>query len=105
MISFILKSYTSTLISVGLASVVLFSLGLYFIFMYFGGNNQSEVPALINDDLSPIAGDDVFSTQLDLARAYLETNNKHLAQPILHLVVEQGSKTQAAEAKLLLSMI
>ncbi len=54
-------------------------------------------------DIEPIAGEDVLRTQLDLARAYLETDRKNLAKSILHNVIEQGSFEQKQEANRLLA--
>ena len=99
MITLLFKSYFAVLITTGLACVAILLAGIYSIFRI---NTPKHSPS---NDLSSIAGDDVLSTQLDLARAYLETNNKHLAKPILRLVLEQGSKTQITEARMLLSLM
>ncbi|HVY53925.1 MAG TPA: FimV/HubP family polar landmark protein [Gammaproteobacteria bacterium] len=53
-------------------------------------------------DIEVIAGDDVMTTQLDLARAYIETDRKNLAKNILHNVMANGSPEQQREAKHLL---
>jgi FimV-like protein len=50
-------------------------------------------------DIETIAGDDVLTTQLDLARAYIETERKALAKNILNNVILQGSLEQQAEAR------
>ncbi len=101
MIAAIIESNLPVFIMVALLSVLLFATGIYWIFK----NEKSNSSVAISEDLLPIAGDDVISTQLDLARAYIETNNKHLAKPILQLVLEQGSKLQISEAKELLVLI
>jgi FimV-like protein len=99
MIALIIKSYALIFLSVGVGCLCLFLIGLYWIF-------RTSTPSLQNEsDLTSIAGDDIISTQLDLARAYIETNNKHLAKKILKLVISQGSKTQKEEARTLLGLI
>lgn len=52
--------------------------------------------------VSAIAGDDVITTQLDLARAYIEMDQKILAKKILMQVIRQGNASQKQEAKLLM---
>lgn len=53
-------------------------------------------------DIETIAGFDVMTTQLDLARAYIETGRKNLAKNILNNVVLHGNAEQQVEAKRLL---
>lgn len=53
-------------------------------------------------DVNAIAGDDLLTTQLDLARAYIEMDNKELAKDILQQVLRQGNATQKREAERLL---
>ena len=101
MILAIIESNLPIFIMVALLSILLFAAGIYWIFK----NEKSNSSIAISEDLLPIAGEDVISTQLDLARAYIDTNNKHLAKPILQLVLEQGSKLQISEAKELLVLI
>lgn len=60
---------------------------------------------ITSSDINAIAGDDVLATQLDLARAYIETGRKQLAKKILEYVVEQGSSAQQDEARILLGHI
>lgn len=99
MIALIIKSYALIFLSVGTGCLALFFAGLYWLV-------RTVPPSLENDnDISSIAGDDVISTQLDLARAYIETNNKHIAKKILKLVMNQGSKAQKEEARTLLGLI
>src|SRR5579863_8564978 len=50
-------------------------------------------------DIETISGDNLLSTQLDLARAYLEKDRKKLAKNILHNVLQQGSEEQRQEAQ------
>lgn len=49
-----------------------------------------------------IAGDNVMTTQLDLARAYLEMNEKKSAKKILKQVCRHGDAAQRQEAKRLI---
>lgn len=98
MIELILKSYYIIFLAVGIGCLSIFILGLYWIF------SPSSSPLQVVNELSAIAGDDVFSTQLDLARAYIEMNNKLMAKKILKAVIDQGSKIQRDEAELLLGL-
>lgn len=56
-------------------------------------------------DINAIAGEDVLATQLDLARAYIETGRKQLAKKILEYVVDQGSHAQQQEAQHLITLL
>jgi FimV-like protein len=56
-------------------------------------------------DLSTIAGDDIITTQLDLAKAYIEMKQKKLAKAMLKQTIRQGSVTQQATARQLLKTI
>jgi FimV-like protein len=53
-------------------------------------------------DIETISGDNVLTTQLDLARAYLETERKNLAKSILNNVLQHGSEEQRQEAQRML---
>jgi FimV-like protein len=99
MLALIIKSYLTLFLSIGFSSLFIFILGLYWIFKF------TSTPLDNNSDLTSIAGDDIIATQLDLARAYIETNNKQTAKQVLKSVIRQGSKTQKAEAKILLGSI
>jgi FimV-like protein len=50
-------------------------------------------------NISAIAGDDVFATQLDLAKAYIEMNKKKSAKKMLDKVIKQGSAQQKNVAR------
>ncbi|MEO8963898.1 MAG: FimV/HubP family polar landmark protein [Gammaproteobacteria bacterium] len=52
-----------------------------------------------SEDIDAIAGDDVISTQLDLARALIEMDKKDLAMPILKEVMLRGDVLQKREAE------
>jgi FimV-like protein len=56
-------------------------------------------------DLVAIAGDDLMATQLDLARAYIESGNNKQAKTLLNNVISQGSATQQQEANHLLNTV
>lgn len=58
--------------------------------------------SISSKDIETIAGDDVFTTQLNLARAYIETGRKNLAINILNNVILQGAPDQKFEAKRLI---
>ena len=109
-ISLLINSYLTLLISVGIGSLLMFLLGLYWILKQAAPRKQKTVrrPTLVmapqaSHDFTAIAGDDVVATQLDLARAYIETGKKSLAEEILNHVVTQGNAIQQAEAERLLN--
>jgi FimV-like protein len=109
MIASIVNSYLALLLSVGIGSLLFFIVGLYFIFKWNSGstvnNNSVENKEKALTTIIPtIAGDDIFATQLDLARAYIETGKKSLAKKILTSVLKQGSAVQQREAKTLLEL-
>jgi|SRR5580700_1648852 FimV-like protein len=54
------------------------------------------------EDIHAIAGDDVYVTQLDLARAYIELGKIMLAKQILETVINQGDQDQKQAAEELL---
>ena len=127
MMTTIASSYFSILISVGAASFCIFVMGLYLLLrspapreaikkhasgeeagIGFETSEQAkECPRFSAEipDISTIAGDDVNATQLDLARAYIETGKKQRAHQILHSVLTQGSVAQQQEAQQLLNSI
>lgn len=97
MITAIINSHFTLFLSLGLVALFIFVLGLYLIFRNPVQENKEE-----QVDVTAIAGDDVITTQLDLAKAYIETDRKHLAKNILETVVKQGSRVQQEEAQRLL---
>lgn len=114
MINMILKSYFALLLSVGLISLTTLILGVYWIIRsnyrrMADGDVNSVADAIANiptkADVSAIAGDDVITTQLDLARAYIETNKKQAAKKILEMIMIEGNDSQQEEAKFLMGMI
>jgi FimV-like protein len=113
MISLIIKSYLTVLLSIGAGSIFLLILGIYLIYHVFYPTTIKNKGPLYPfqeteeelSDLSEIAGDDVMATQLDLARAYIETNKKPLAKTLLEQIVTQGSLAHQKEAQRLLNSI
>lgn len=111
MIHVIFKTYATLLLSVGMTAGLLFILGLYWLFKETPTDMPEKKrlePCLDTadvkipvEDLKAIAGDDVLATQLDLARAYVETNRKILAKKILDHVIQHGSNSQQQEARAL----
>lgn len=121
MITLIIKSYLITMLIVLSGSVILFITGLTFIFKSNQKSKKNAVkivakeklekgslqkPLIItSSDISAIAGDDTISTQLDLARAYIETGKVQLAKKILGHALQKGSVVQRQEAQALLGRI
>ncbi|MHB1947734.1 MAG: FimV/HubP family polar landmark protein [Gammaproteobacteria bacterium] len=60
---------------------------------------------ITSHDIKAIAGEDVMSTQLDLARAYIEMDKKQLAKKILDHVCDHGDHLQMQEAKRLMAAL
>jgi FimV-like protein len=56
-------------------------------------------------DMEMLSGEDVVTTQLDLARAYIEMGKKHLAKSILYHVRKQGKPEQQQEARNLIKTL
>jgi FimV-like protein len=113
MISLIFKSYFAILLSIGVGTLAIFILGLYLIFRPQRRSTSRHVASVkpqtkivvTSHDISAIAGDDVIATQLDLARAYIETGRHLLAKKILEYVRDHGSISQQQEAQRLLSFV
>lgn len=68
---------------------------------------KQEAPkhVLSSKDIEMLAGEDVVTTQLDLARAYIEMDKKHLAKSILFHVSKQGNQNQKQEARQLIDAL
>jgi FimV-like protein len=122
LIFMIIESYYSILLAIGAVSVVLFAAGLYVILRYSREKNNDSLSftslrkGLKNSvdknllpetasDVSAISGEDPLATQLDLARAYIETGKKQFAKIILTAVIREGSSDYQEEAQRLLSTI
>lgn len=69
-----------------------------------GTAHASKNFTISSKDIETISGDNLLSTQLDLARAYLETDRKNLAKNILSNVAQQGNEDQRQEAQRLLAL-
>lgn len=102
MLSMIFESYYSVFISVAIGAILALMFGMYYIIR---GLRHGAPSIRLDNDITPIAGDDVMATQLDLARAYIELNNVDSARAILKLVLDQGTHYQKASAKALLGLI
>lgn len=66
---------------------------------------SSKPKPLADKEIHMIAGDDMVTTQLDLARAYIEMNRKHLAKSLLYHVSKQGKPQQQQEARQLIDSL
>lgn len=113
MIELIARSYFNILFAVGASCFSILFLGVYFILRKNLREARSlallERAALSDDvdasDINMIAGDDLFSTQLDLARAFIESGKEQFARKILQNILEDGSDRQQQEARMLLGQI
>lgn len=94
-----LKNYFAPILMISITALCVFSVGAYCIIRRFFFHASQ------NTTLFAIAGGDLMSTQLDLARAYIEINQKQLALEILNEVSLQGSASQKQEAKQLLHSV
>jgi FimV-like protein len=56
-------------------------------------------------DITAIAGEDVIATQLDLAKAYIEMDQKNLAKRILNDTLKCGNTAQKNEARQLIETL
>lgn len=122
LINLIIASYSSILFAVGAIGLVIFLLGTYLIIKATRQSNrnprtlsfsaapksafaeQMMLPDTAND-VTSIAGEDPMATQLDLARAYIETGKKQFAKIILKTVIREGSTAHQEEAQRLLGSI
>lgn len=82
------------------------------IFAIFGSKkiktNPKSTPqrtVITSQDIKAIAGDSVMATQLDLARAYIEMDNKQLAKKILEHVIEHGEPGYQQQAHALIATL
>jgi FimV-like protein len=89
---------------------------VFFLLMIFGSKNKKRLEQIkvknenyaaaprsnytvTSQDIKAIAGDDIMTTQLDLARAYIEMDKKPLAKKILEHVIEHGEMIQKTAAR------
>lgn len=106
MITLILKTYLNLILAIAIPACLTLLIGIFYIVkdcLSFKKDARASSEAIV--DFSAIAGDDLLATQLDLARAYLETDKKQLAKNILNLVAKQGSQIQQKEARHLLGLL
>lgn len=66
---------------------------------------NKPLTVITSHDIKAIAGEDILSTQLDLARAYIEMDKKSLAKKILKHVLQNGNGHQQQEARQLMSAL
>lgn len=122
LISLIIDSYSNILLAIGIMSLLIFTLGLIIILRVTREKKRESLMDLIQSpkksgqidkillpdtasDVSTISGEDPMATQLDLARAYIETGKKQFAKIILTAVIKEGSNSYQEEAQRLLSSI
>lgn len=121
-LSIFFQSYTSILLVIGALAGLVFLGGLYVIFkmIFFPQTDnlsmrvatakrkdkldKTALPDAAND-VTDISGEDPMATQLDLARAYIETGKKQFAKIILAAVIREGNASHQEEAQRLLSSI
>lgn len=126
----IIKSYSSILITIGSAALFFFMLGSYLIIKISRSGDvvaeqdaeepQSEKasaprkPRRVSEktmlsealnDVNAISGEDPAATQLDLAKAYIESGKGQLAKIILTAVIREGNSPYQDEAQRLLRTI
>lgn len=85
-----------------LASMILFLGGAYQLSKYFLRPSKASIATNM---MAEIAGDDQTATALDLARAYLEIDQKQEARNILHSIQKNGSIAAQHEATTLLKKL
>lgn len=110
MMQLIVKSYFNILFAVSASCISVFLLGIYFILRQnFNGttdaSSQRSQGTLENVDVNAIAGDDLIATQLDLAKAFIESGKEQFARKILQNIIEDGSDQQQRQARTLLTQL
>jgi FimV-like protein len=113
MMTLFLKSYFAIILTIAITAISFFSLGAYCLLRrFFSLPTKTKTKTMTVDiieeedqNLSAIAGEDLVSTQLDLARAYIETNQKPLALVILTQITQKGTPLQQQEAHELLNYL
>ena len=68
-------------------------------------NTPAKSFSISTKDIASVAGNDVLTTQLNLARAYIETGRQALAINMLNNIILHGNSEQQSESKRLLSTI
>jgi FimV-like protein len=124
-ISMIIESYSTILLAIGAVSTLIFMLGIYLIILFSRVSKLEQQDStsfaaasprkykrsekiILSDalsDVSAISGENPVATQLDLAKAYIESGKGPLARIILAAVIRDGSSDYQEEAQRLLSSI
>lgn len=99
----LLKPIFPALLAILFAMIVIFLSGLYGLYHYFSRYESKSVHS--NSPIASIAGEDFINTQLDLGRAYIETEKYSEAKKILISVTNRGTIQQQNEASALLNRI
>lgn len=94
MMSLFLKTFYAPILIGIVIAISVFFIGFYIVKRFY----QTKPPVVVD----AIAGDNVWSTKLDLARAYLEIDQAPLAKSVILEVIEQGDRYHRAEASQLL---
>ena len=117
MLLLFIKNYLFLFITIGIIVILLLIIGMFFILKSFkkpqqisshltnnikSSNNKPQITA---SDIRAIAGEDELTTQLDLARAYIEVGKKQLAQKMLNYIVQQGTNHQQQQARELMGLL
>jgi FimV-like protein len=91
--------------------LVLFLFGIWKIIAYRKLLHEAKKTHIVptetnnNEDYDFLGGDQGIEPRLNLARAYIDMGNKHLAQNILEEILVKGNDKQKSEAELLLKKI
>lgn len=132
MIELLIQSYLSLLLIIGGSALFIFIVGAYWIVKPKKIAHQKASQPMVksaelhqalqqtheaakevsaksadfhHDHIAAIAGEDVIATQLDLARAYIETGKKQSAKNMLDHVIAAGNMAQQNEAQLLKQLL
>lgn len=106
-----IETYLFTLMAIVAVSMLIFIIGIYLILRTPTMKKSNKITThkpetnidVTNIDVRNIAGNDILATQLDLARAYIETDQLKAAQEILRHVMKEGSLLHQQEAQSLLA--
>ena len=82
---------------------ILMTLGML-LFLYNTQQKKSATSSVLTD-MTAIAGDDLIDTQLDLAKAYLEMNQKNQAKTLLMQILKDGTDAHKTRARLLMKTL
>jgi len=83
-----------------------FLIALFFIIIAFLSHLYFKYrPSKLGQQVAAFSGDDVFTTKLDLAKAYIEMDEKEAARPLLNEVSSNGTGEQRVYAQNLLKSL